>query len=71
MCIRDRNNDNLLREKLEKQEQELYSLKRRLFKLDQKAKHEQYMRRRYPAVDESYKQFQMMMKLVKNTKDNK
>ena len=60
------NNDNLLREKLEKQEQELYSLKRRLFKLDQKAKHEQYMRRRYPAVDESYKQFQMMMKLVKN-----
>ena len=59
------------REKLEKQEQELYSLKRRLFKLDQKAKHEQYMRRRYPAVDESYKQFQMMMKLVKNTKDNK
>ena len=65
------NNDNLLREKLEKQEQELYSLKRRLFKLYQKAKHEQYMRRRYPAVDESYKQFQMMMKLVKNTKDNK
>ena len=37
------NNDNLLREKLEKQEQELYSLKRRLFKLDQKAKHEQYI----------------------------
>ena len=60
-----------LREKLEKQEQELYSLKRRLFKLDQKSKHEQYMRRRYPAVEESYKQFQMMMKLVKNTKDNK
>ena len=58
-------------EKLQRLEQELYSLKRKLFKLDQKAKHEQYMRRRYPAVDEAYKQFQMMMKLVKNTKDNK
>ena len=54
-----------------KLEQELYYLKRRVFKLDQKAKHEQYMRRRYPAVEESYKQFQMMMKLVKNNKDNK
>ena len=59
------------REQLQKLEQELYSLKRKQFKLDQKAKHEQYMRRRYPAVDEAYKQFQMMMKLVKNTKDNK
>jgi hypothetical protein len=58
-------------EQIQKLEQELYSLKRKLFKLDQRAKHEQYMRRRYPAVDESYKQFQMMMKLVKNTKDNK
>ena len=62
--------DNLTH-KISELEQEIYSLKRRLFKLDQKAKHEQYMRRRYPAVDESYKQFQMMMKLVKNTKDNK
>lgn len=59
------------REQIQKLEQELYSLKRKLFKLDQKAKHEQYMRRRYPAVEESYKQFQMMMKLVKNNKDNK
>ena len=59
------------REQLQKLEQELYSLKRKQFKLDQKAKHEQYMRRRYPAVDEAYKQFQMMMKLVKNNKDNK
>lgn len=59
------------REYIQKLEQELYSLKRKQFKLDQKAKHEQYMRRRYPAVDEAYKQFQMMMKLVKNTKDNK
>lgn len=59
------------REQIQKLEQELYSLKRKQFKLDQKAKHEQYMRRRYPAVDEAYKQFQMMMKLVKNTKDNK
>ncbi len=58
-------------DKISKLEQEVYSLKRRLFKLDQKAKHEQYMRRRYPAVEESYKQFQMMMKLVKNNKDNK
>jgi hypothetical protein len=58
-------------EQIQKLEQELYSLKRKLFKLDQRAKHEQYMRRRYPAVDESYKQFQMMMKLVKNNKDNK
>ena len=59
------------REQLQKLEQELYSLKRKQLKLDQKAKHEQYMRRRYPAVDEAYKQFQMMMKLVKNNKDNK
>ena len=58
-------------QQIQKLEQELYSLKRKQFKLDQKAKHEQYMRRRYPAVDEAYKQFQMMMKLVKNTKDNK
>ena len=56
---------NDLHEKIQRLEQELYSLKRKIFKLDQKAKHEQYMRRRYPAVDESYKQFQMMMKLVK------
>ena len=62
--------DNLTH-KISEQEQELYSLKRRLFKLDQKAKHEQYMRRRYPSVDESYKQFQMMMKLVKTDKDTK
>ena len=62
---------NDLHEKIQRLEQELYSLKRKIFKLDQKAKHEQYMRRRYPAVDESYKQFQMMMKLVKNNKDNK
>ena len=60
-----------LQKQIEKAEHELYSLKRKLFKLDQRAKHEQYMRRRYPAVDESYKQFQMMMKLVKNNKDNK
>lgn len=58
-------------EKIQKLEQELYSLKRKQFKLDQRAKHEQYMRRRYPAVEESYKQYQMMMKLVKNNKDNK
>ena len=62
---------NDLHEKIQRLEQELYSLKRKIFKLDQKAKHEQYMRRRYPAVDESYKQFQMMMKLVKNTQDTK
>ena len=62
---------NDLHEKMQRLEQELYSLKRKQFKLDQRAKHEQYMRRRYPAVEESYKQYQMMMKLVKNTKDNK
>tara|TARA_B100001094_G_scaffold296500_1_gene318751 strand:+ start:7070 stop:7261 length:192 start_codon:yes stop_codon:yes gene_type:complete len=58
-------------EKIRKLEQELYSLKRKQFKVEQRAKHEQYMRRRYPAVEESYKQYLMMMKLVKNTKDNK
>ena len=52
-------------------EQELTTLKRKMFKAEQRAKHEQYMRRRYPAVEESYKQYLMMMKLVKNTKDNK
>tara|TARA_B100001287_G_C22407026_1_gene400620 strand:- start:431 stop:634 length:204 start_codon:yes stop_codon:yes gene_type:complete len=60
-----------LQKQIDKKEQELYSLKRKLFKLDQRAKHEQYMRRRYPAVEEAYKQYQMMLKLVKNNKDNK
>ena len=60
-----------LQKQIDKTEQELYSLKRKLFKLDQRAKHEQYMRRRYPAVEEAYKQYQMMLKLVKNNKDNK
>ena len=60
-----------LQKQIDKKEQELYSLKRKLFKLDQRAKHEQYMRRRYPAVEEAYKQYQMMLKLVKNDKDNK
>lgn len=57
--------------KIKQLEQELYTLKRKQFKLDQRAKHEQYMRRRYPAVEESYQQYLMMMKLVKNSKDNK
>ena len=60
-----------LQKQIDKTEQELYSLKRKLFKLDQRAKHEQYMRRRYPAVEEAYKQYQMMLKLVKTNKDNK
>ena len=60
-----------LQKQIDKKEQELYSLKRKLFKLDQRAKHEQYMRRRYPAVEEAYKQYQMMLKLVKTNKDNK
>ena len=51
-------------------EQEVASLRRKIFKAEQRAKHEQYMRRRYPAVEESYKQYLMMMKLVKNNKDN-
>jgi hypothetical protein len=57
--------------KIKQLEQDLYTLKRKQFKLDQRAKHEQYMRRRYPAVEESYQQYLMMMKLVKNSKDNK
>ncbi len=60
-----------LEKQIQKHEQDLYSLKRKLFKLDQRAKHEQYMRRRYPAVEEAYKQYQMMLKLVKSNKDNK
>ena len=32
---------NDLHEKIQRLEQELYSLKRKIFKLDQKAKHEQ------------------------------
>lgn len=62
--------DNL-RSQLSTLQHEMRSLRRKLFKIEQRAKHEQYMRRRYPAVEESYKQYLMMIKLVKNTKDNK
>ena len=62
--------DNL-RSQLSTLQHKMRSLRRKLFKIEQRAKHEQYMRRRYPAVEESYKQYLMMIKLVKNTKDNK
>jgi len=62
--------DNV-REQLSILQKEVRSLRRKLFKIEQRAKHEQYMRRRYPSVEESYKQYLMMIKLVKNTKDNK
>ena len=45
-----------------------HSLRRKVTKLEQKAKHEQYMRRRYPSVNEAFKQYQMVLKLVKNHK---
>lgn len=47
---------------------ELHSMRRKMLKLEQKFKHEQYMRRRYPSVNEAYKQYQMVLKLVKNHK---
>ena len=47
---------------------EAHSLRRKMMKLEQKFKHEQYMRRRYPSVNEAYKQYQMLLKLVKNHK---
>ena len=62
--------DNV-REQLSIIQKEVRSLRRKLFKIEQRAKHEQYMRRMYPSVEESYKQYLMMIKLVKSTKDNK
>ena len=47
---------------------ELHSMRRKMLKLEQKSKHEQYMRRRYPSVNEAYKQYQMLLKLTKNHK---
>ena len=47
---------------------ELHSLKRKLKNQEQKIKHEQYMRRRYPSVNEAYKQYQMLLKLTKSHK---
>ena len=49
-------------------ETELHGLRRKLMKQEQKMKHEQYMRRRYPAVNEAYKQYQMMLKLTQSNK---
>ena len=47
---------------------ELHSMRRKLLKQEQKMKHEQYMRRRYPSVNEAYKQYQMLLKLTKSHK---
>tara|TARA_Y100000590_G_scaffold282647_1_gene317966 strand:+ start:205 stop:438 length:234 start_codon:yes stop_codon:yes gene_type:complete len=47
---------------------EVHSLRRKLLKQEQKMKHEQYMRRRYPSVNEAYKQYQMLLKLTKSHK---
>jgi len=49
-------------------ESQLNSMRSKMMKLEQKSKHEQYMRRRYPSVNEAYKQYQMLLKLVKNHK---
>tara|TARA_B100000029_G_C17208908_1_gene827283 strand:+ start:203 stop:436 length:234 start_codon:yes stop_codon:yes gene_type:complete len=49
-------------------ELEVHSLRRKLLKQEQKMKHEQYMRRRYPSVNEAYKQYQMLLKLTKSHK---
>tara|TARA_B100001094_G_scaffold308650_1_gene341499 strand:+ start:1143 stop:1376 length:234 start_codon:yes stop_codon:yes gene_type:complete len=49
-------------------EVEVHSLRRKLRNQEQKMKHEQYMRRRYPSVNEAYKQYQMLLKLTKSHK---
>tara|TARA_Y100001937_G_scaffold74791_1_gene101730 strand:+ start:1532 stop:1765 length:234 start_codon:yes stop_codon:yes gene_type:complete len=56
------------RESAYSSETELHGLRRKLMKQEQKMKHEQYMRRRYPAVNEAYKQYQMMLKLTQSNK---
>ena len=42
------------------------SLRHRWLKQEEKNKKEQYMRRKYPAVNNAYKQYKMLMQLSKS-----
>jgi len=48
------------------QKNEEYSLRNKVSKQEKKLKQEQYLRRKYPAVNEAYKHYLMTMKLVKS-----
>ncbi len=48
------------------QKNEEYSLRSKVQRQEKKLKQEQYLRRKYPSVNEAYKHYQMTMKLVKS-----
>ena len=48
------------------QKNEEYSLRSKVARQEKKNKQEQYLRRKYPSVNEAYKHYVMTMKLVKS-----
>ena len=48
------------------QKNEEDSLRSKVARQEKKLKQEQYLRRKYPSVNEAYKHYQMTMKLVKS-----
>ena len=48
------------------QKNEEYSLRSKVQRQEKKLKQEQYLRRKYPSVNNAYKQYLMTMKLVKS-----
>jgi hypothetical protein len=48
------------------QKNEEYSLKNKVARQEKKNKQEQYLRRKYPSVNNAYKHYLMTMKLVKS-----
>ena len=48
------------------QKNEEYSLRSKVARQEKKNKQEQYLRRKYPSVNEAYKHYLMTMKLVKS-----
>ena len=48
------------------QKNEEYSLRSKVQRQEKKLKQEQYLRRKYPSVNEAYKHYLMTMKLVKS-----
>ncbi len=48
------------------QKNEEYSLRSKVARQEKKNKREQYLRRKYPSVNEAYKHYVMTMKLVKS-----
>jgi|TARA_B100001094_G_scaffold313750_1_gene351867 hypothetical protein len=48
------------------QKNEEYSLRSKVQRQEKKLKQEQYLRRKYPSVNNAYKQYLMTMRLVKS-----